>query len=253
MKKISVFTLLLTLVAGGVFAQTLYNTGNSWKNKGQWRIAGTDAKPNAVPTSSNDVNIVADMKVDDNAYAASVTIKNGKTLTVQGKTLTCTNIIVENGTLNLNNDKAKVDGSITVGSGGMLKFQKKGEVTGDIILKDGASYDLKNLKSPFEGTLIFEAGVVIDETKLPAFLQPSNNPTNVMCIKPIQSGWNFIGLPLSSNLAPLAAEGAPAMWALGFNYDDNEWSENYLHYIEGGQQDAIEVGNGIFVYFADNS
>lgn len=253
MKKISVFTLLLTLVAGGVFAQTLYNSGNSWKKKGHWKIEGTGANANAVPTSSNDVNIVANMNVDDNAYAASVTIKDGSTLTVKGKTLTCTNIIVENGTLKLDNDKAKVDGSITVGSGGMLKFQKKGEVTGDIILKDGASYDLKNLKSPFEGTLIFEAGVVIDETKLPAFLQPSNNPTNVMCIKPIQSGWNFIGLPLSSNLAPLAAEGAPAMWALGFNYDDNEWSENYLHYIEGGQQDAIEVGNGIFVYLADNS
>ena len=254
MKKISVFTLLLTLVAGGVFAQTLYNIGNSWKNKGHWRIEGTNANSNAVPTSSNDVNIVADMKVDDNASAASVTITGGATLTVQGKTLTCSNIIVENGTLNLNDDKAKVAGSITVGSGGMLKFQKKGEVTGDIILKDGANYDLTNLQSnEFGGTLIFEAGVVIDETKLPAFLKPSNNPTNVMCIKPIQSGWNFIGLPLSSNLAPLAASDAPAMWALGFNYDDNEWSENYLHYIEGGQQDAIEVGNGIFVYLADNS
>ena len=254
MKKISVFTLLLTLVAGGVFAQTLYNSGNSWKNKGHWRIEGTGDKANAVPTSSNDVNIVADMNVDDNAYAASVTIKNGKTLTVQGKTLTCTNIIVENGTLNLDNDKAKVDGSITVGSGGMLKFQKKGEVTGDIILKDGANYDLTNLQSnEFGGTLIFEAGVVIDETKLPAFLKPSSNPANVMCIKPIQSGWNFIGLPLSSDIAPLAASDAPAMWALGFNYEANEWSENYLHYIEGGQQDAIEVGNGIFVYLADNS
>lgn len=254
MKKISVFTLLLTLVAGGVFAQTLYNSGNSWKNKGHWRIEGTGDKANAVPTSSNDVNIVANMDVDDNASAASVTIKNGKTLTVQGKTLTCSNIIVENGTLNLNDDKAKVAGSITVGSGGMLKFQKKGEVTGDIILKDGANYDLKNLQSnEFGGTLIFEAGVVIDETKLPAFLQPSNNPTNVMCIKPIQSGWNFIGLPLSYNLAPLAASDAPAMWALRFNYEANEWSENYLHYIEGGQQDALAVGNGIFVYLADNS
>ena len=254
MKKISVFTLLLTLVAGGVFAQTLYNSGGSWKNTGHWRIEGTGDKANAVPTSSNDVNIVADMKVDDNASAASVTIKNGKTLTVQGKTLTCSNIIVENGTLNLNDDKAKVAGSITVGSGGMLKFQKKGEVTGDIILKDGANYDLKNLQSnEFGGTLIFEAGVVIDETKLPAFLKPSSNPANVMCIKPIQRGWNFIGLPLSSDIAPLAASDAPAMWALRFNYEANEWSENYLHYIEGGQRDALAVGNGIFVYLADNS
>ena len=97
MKKISVFTLLLTLVAGGVFAQTLYNSGGSWKNKGHWRIEGTGDNANAVPTSSNDVNIVANMNVDDNASAASVTIKNGKTLTLNaGKTLTCPLVTLEN-------------------------------------------------------------------------------------------------------------------------------------------------------------
>ena len=259
MKKISVFTLLLTLVAGGVFAQTLYNSGNSWKNKGHWRIEGTDAKPNAVPTSSNDVNIVADMKVDDNAYAASVTIKSGATLTVQGKTLTCTNIIVENGTLNLNDDKAAVDGSITVRNGGTLKFTRKGAVTGDIILESGAIVDWKNIQAgEFGGTVIIEAGATVNQSNIPAFLNPSNaafNSSKITYAKPIQSGWNFIGLPLSSDIAPLAADDAPAMWALGFNYGANNWDENYLHYVAGDpeHQDALEVGNGIFVFLEDNS
>ena len=258
MKKISVFTLLLTLVAGGVFAQTLYNSGNSWKNKGHWRIEGTGDKANAVPTSSNDVNIVANMDVDDNASAASVTIKNGKTLKLKaGKTLTCSNITVESGTLDLNHDNAVVDGNITVCNGGTLKFTKKTAVTGDIILESGATVDWQNLQAgEFGGTVIIEAGATVTQSNIPAFLNPSNaafNSSKITYAKPIQSGWNFIGLPLSSNVAPLAASDAPAMWALRFNYEANEWSENYLHYIEGGQQDALAVGNGIFVYLADNS
>ena len=279
MKKISVFTLLLTLVAGGVFAQTLYNSGNSWKNKGNWRIEGTGDKANAVPTSSNDVNIVADMNVDDNASAASVTIKNGKTLRLNaGKTLTCPlvtlendnqnnelelkgtlvgNIVVKKGELKLNDNAAVVNGSITVESGAKLSFPKEAEVTGDIILAAGATVDWKNLPAgEFGGTVIIEAGATVNQSNIPAFLNPSNaafNSSKITYAKPIHSAWNFIGLPLSSDIAPLAASDAPAMWALRFNYEANEWSENYLHYIEDGQQDAIEVGNGIFVYLADNS
>ena len=279
MKKISVFTLLLTLVAGGVFAQTLYNSGSSWKNKGHWRIEGTGAKANAVPTSSNDVNIVADMDVDDNASAASVTIKNGQTLKLKaGKTLTCPlvtlendnqnnkldlkgtlvgNIVVKKGKLKLNDNAAIVNGSITVESGAKLSFPKEATVTGDIILAAGATVDWNKLKEgEFGGTVIIEAGATVTQINLPAFLNPNNaafNSSKLTYAKPIHSAWNFIGLPLSSDIAPLAASDAPAMWALRFNYEANEWSENYLHYIEGGQQDALAVGNGIFVYLADNS
>lgn len=279
MKKISVFTLLLTLVAGGVFAQTLYNSGNSWKKKGHWKIEGTGANANAVPTSSNDVNIVADMKVDDNATAASVTIKDGKTLELnKNQTLTCPlvtlendnqnnkldlkgtlvgNIVVKKGELKLNDNAAIVNGSITVESGAKLSFPKEATVTGDIILAAGATVDWNKLKEgEFGGTVIIEAGATVTQRNLPAFLDPNNaafNSSKLTYAKPIHSAWNFIGLPLSSDIAPLAASDAPAMWALRFNYEANEWSENYLHYIEDGQQDALAVGNGIFVYLADNS
>ena len=281
MKKISVFTLLLTLVAGGVFAQRiLENTGNKWSNQKHWREVGTTTTNIPIPTSVDDVFIIANMGVDvTNAKAASVTIKSGKTLTLNaGNTLTCPlvtlendnqnnkldlkgtlvgNIVVKRGELKLNDNAAVVDGSITVESGAKLSFPKQAAVTGDIILESGATVDWQNLQAgEFGGTVIIEAGATVTQSNIPAFLNPSNaafNSSKITYAKPIQRGWNFIGLPLSSDIAPLAAEGAPAMWALRFNYDNNEWSEDYLHYIAGGQQDALAVGNGIFVFLEDNS
>ncbi len=281
MKKISVFTLLLTLVAGGVFAQrTLENTGNKWSNQKHWREVGTTTTNISIPTSVDNVFIIENMGVDvANAEAASVTIKNGKTLTLnKGKTLTCPlvtlendnqnnkldlkgtlvgNIVVKRGELKLNDNAAVVDGSITVESGAKLSFPKQAAVTGDIILESGATVDWQNLQAgEFGGTVIIEAGATVTQSNIPAFLDPNNaafNSSKLTYAKPIHSAWNFIGLPLSSDIAPLAASDAPAMWALRFNYEANEWSENYLHYIEGGQQDALAVGNGIFVYLADNS
>ncbi len=312
MKKISVFTLLLTLIAGGVFAQTprtLYNrtNNNSWNNKATWQDSATNQQASSIPTEYDTVyigrankevtigGIVAKaskvivqnnyLKIDNNkasltcdslifessntnneikkgTVTGTVVCRNGGYVKLSdGKSKIVGNVIVENGTLDLKHDNAVVDGSITVGNGGTLNFSNETAVTGDIILKNGANYDLTKLQegefgaNESGGTLIFEAGAVIDETKLPDFLQPSSNPTNVMCIKPIQRGWNFIGLPLSSDIAPLAAEGAPAMWALAFNYTVNNWDENYLHYVpdDPQHQSTLEVGNGIFVFLEDNS
>ena len=285
MKKISVFTLLLTLVAGGVFAQrTLENTGNKWSNQKHWREVGTTTTniPIPIPTSVDDVFIIANMGVDvTNAKAASVTIKSGKTLTLNaGNTLTCPlvtlendnqnnkldlkgtlvgNIVVKRGELKLNDNAAVVDGSITVESGAKLSFPKQAAVTGDIILESGATVDWQNLKAgEFGGTVIIEAGATVTQSNIPAFLDPNDaafNSSKLTYAKPIQSGWNFIGLPLSSDIAPLAASDAPAMWALRFNYENNAWSENYLHYVvnDPEHQDTLARGNGMFVYLNEDS
>ena len=283
MKKISVFTLLLTLIAGGVFAQrTLENTGNKWSNQKHWREVGTTTTNIPIPKSVDDVFIIANMGVDvANAKAASVTIKSGKTLTLNaGNTLTCPfvtlendnqnnkldlrgtlvgNIVVKRGELKLNDNAAVVDGSITVESGAKLSFPKQAEVTGDIILESGATVDWQNFQAgEFGGTVIIEAGATVTQSNIPDFLNPNKqtfNSSKITYAKPIQRGWNFIGLPLSSNVAPLAAEGAPAMWALAFNYTANNWDENYLHYVPDDleHQDALAVGNGIFVFLEDNS
>ena len=169
------------------------------------------------------------------------------------------NIIIETGaSLELKSKDAVVDGTIIVGAGGGLKISGETAVTGDIVLMAGSRVDLKNLKEgEFGGTLLIEGGMSIDPKKLPDFLNPNKpdkfDSTKVVCAKSIVHGWNFIGLPLSSDIEPLAHETAPAMWALRFNYDNNEWSEDYLHYIAGGQQDTLARGNGMFVYLNEDS
>ena len=60
--------------------------------------------------------------------------------------------------------------------------------------------------------------------------------------------WNFIGFPHVNDISPLAADGAPSIWALAFDYGTNQWTENYLHYIDGGQQDDLPYGQGIFAW-----
>ena len=194
------------------------------------------------------------------AVTGDVFCQNGSNVKLDNDHSSVTgNIIVETGgKLDLKHDNAEVTGTIIVGSGGELKFSGKTNVNGDIVLMAGAIVDLKNLQAgEFTGTLIIESGMSINEIRnLPKFLDPTKpdfNPNKVVCAKPIYHAWNFIGLPLSSDIAPLAASDAPAMWALRFNYDNNEWSEDYLHYIAGGQQDTLARGNGMFVYLEDES
>ena len=60
MKKISVFTLLLTLIAGGVFAQTprtLENKNNNWNNPDHWQNSATNATALSIPKSVDTVYI----------------------------------------------------------------------------------------------------------------------------------------------------------------------------------------------------
>ena len=69
--------------------------------------------------------------------------------------------------------------------------------------------------------------------------------------------WNFIGFPVQDNdinngygVAPLAAvEGD--IWALRYDYPNNTWDNNYLHWYEGSQ-DYVKAGNGIFAYPDNN-
>ena len=170
------------------------------------------------------------------------------------------NIIIETGaSLELKSKDAVVDGTIIVGANGELKISGETEVTGDIVLMAGSIVNLKNLKEgEFGGTLLIEGGMSIDPKNLPDFLNPNKpkfDSTKVVCAKSIVHGWNFIGLPLSSDIEPLAHETAPAMWALRFNYENNAWSENYLHYVvnDPEHQDTLAIGNGVFVYLNEDS
>ncbi|MCI7662113.1 MAG: polymer-forming cytoskeletal protein, partial [Bacteroidales bacterium] len=196
------------------------------------------------------------------SIAGNVFCQNGSNVKLEGggQDTVGGNIIIETGaSLELKSKDAVVDGTIIVGAGGGLKISGETAVTGDIVLMAGSIVNLKNLKEgEFGGTLLIEGGMSIDSKNLPDFLNPNKpkfDSTKVVCAKSIVHGWNFIGLPLSSDIEPLAHETAPAMWALRFNYDNNEWSENYLHYVvnDPEHQDTLAIGNGVFVYLNEDS
>ena len=69
--------------------------------------------------------------------------------------------------------------------------------------------------------------------------------------------WNFIGFPVQDNdinngygVAPLANV-AGDIWALRYDYQNNTWDNNYLHWYEGNY-DYVKAGNGIFAYPDNN-
>ena len=104
MKKISIFTLLLTFVAGGLFAQTnnprnletTGNTGNGWADSTNWRLVGTTTTTGvSIPTSIDNVNIVKGMDIKNTtaAVATSVIVMEGRLLKIeQGSRLACPTI-----------------------------------------------------------------------------------------------------------------------------------------------------------------
>ena len=285
MKKISVFTLLLTLIAGGVFAQTprtLENKNNNWNNPDHWQNSATNATALSIPKSVDTVYIGRhnkEMAIRKNtaAVASKVIVKNKNLKIEKNASLNCDSLIFESnnnkneiqgsvtgtvvcrngGKVKLNGDKdvVVVTGTIIVESGSTLDIgNDKSKVSGNIIVKSGGTINnFKNLKTAnfTNGTLIVEDGAILNGRN-DAF-DPSNSNSNATYAIELKNGWNFVGLPLNENIAPLAADDAPAIWALRFDYDSNAWRENYLHYVENGQKDTLAKGNGMFVYLAEPS
>ena len=112
------------------------------------------------------------------------------------------------------------------------------------IIKSGTSVSIEDgdilpegigIEVEYEGNLINRTNNAVY-----ASLRPQTLLTNF---------WTFIGFPVEgeSDLAPLAASDAPDIWALAFDYNNNKWSETFLHYNEG-QKDKIQAGNGIMAY-----
>ncbi len=92
-----------------------------------------------------------------------------------------------------------------------------------------------------------EASFTIENEKMSV---PGINTRGNVTIKKnlIANRWNFIGFANSENINPLAAEDMPDdVWALPFDYSQNNWSTEFLH-----AGDALERGNGIFVWLDTN-
>ena len=83
-----------------------------------------------------------------------------------------------------------------------------------------------------------------------SFINKTNNAVTASMENSLSHGWRLIGFPVQgkSAIAPLAADDAPDIWALAFDYPNNKWNEdNFLHYNDD-QKDSIEAGNGIMAF-----
>ena len=83
-----------------------------------------------------------------------------------------------------------------------------------------------------------------------SLINKTDNAVRASLENNILPGWNCMGFPVQgkSAIAPLAADGAPDIWALAFKYGENKWDENnFLHYNDD-QKDSIEAGNGIMAF-----
>ncbi len=93
---------------------------------------------------------------------------------------------------------------------------------------------------PETGTItVKDGGELIAEVEL-------SNVTVEKTIVPNQ--WNFMGFPIKeTNGVEYLAQGTGNIWALGFNYYQSNWDDNYLYWNDNAHSLVVQ-GNGIFVY-----
>ena len=87
-----------------------------------------------------------------------------------------------------------------------------------------------------------------------SLINKTDNAVTASMENSLSHGWHLIGFPVQgkSAIAPLAADGAPDIWALAFDYPNNKWNEdNFLHYNDD-KKDSIEAGNGIMAFCNTN-
>ena len=292
MKRLSIFALALVLVSVvSAFGQETNRTLTS-KNNGDWDAGnasiwnGLKGKP-FNPTLDDDVTIISPHTIDIadgyTALARNLTIQEGGTLNNNGQHLTVTYDItiagtlnnngeitanevltIDNGTLNnqtngiINADvsisggtltnSGTIDGDLTIG-GGVVNLNQGSSITGTITINGGTVNIAAGAVVDFSGATISESAT-INITSGAVLIGYSGQQSISIPLK--GNKWNFIGFPHVENISPLAANGAPSIWALAFDYDRNQWTENYLHWIEDGQQDNLPCGQGIFAWPAND-
>ena len=87
-----------------------------------------------------------------------------------------------------------------------------------------------------------------------SLINKTDNDVTASMENSLSHGWHLIGFPVQgkSAIAPLAADNAPDIWALAFDYPNNKWNEdNFLHYNDD-KKDSIEAGNGIMAFCNTN-
>ncbi|MDY4584906.1 MAG: hypothetical protein SO444_06575, partial [Candidatus Onthomorpha sp.] len=254
MKRLSIFALGLLLCIGTIVnAQQTDNKSQDWNSGGTWKGGG-------VPGGTSTVSIVNGNNVSlaGTGQAASLAISRGS-LSINGGTLTTTNgttisggTLTNSGTISGNvsitsgtlTNSGAINGNLTIG-GGVVNINQGSSITGTITINEGTVNIAAGAVVDFSGATISESATVNITDGAVLIGYPGAQSISISLTA---SEWNFIGFPHVENISPLAANDAPSIWALAFDYTTNEWTENYLHWIEVGQQDALAFGNGIFAW-----
>ena len=148
---------------------------------------------------------------------------------------------------------------MTAADGGVYESKASGSRFGDkstwirknwntspkYIIKSGTSVSIE------DGDILPE-GIEIEVEYGGSLINKTDNAVRASLRTPTlkMNYWTLMGFPVEgeSDLAPLAADDAPDIWALAFKYGENKWDEgNFLHYNDG-QQDKIQAGNSIMAY-----
>ena len=259
MKRLSIFALGLLLCIGTIVnAQQTDNKSQDWNSGDTWKGGG-------VPDGTSTVSIVNGNNVSlaGTGQAASLAISRGS-LSINGGTLTTTttngttisggtltnsgtisgNVSITSGTLT---NSGAINGNLTIG-GGVVNINQGSSITGAITINEGMVNIAAGAVVDFTTATITGGTVTI----VPGAVVIGYQGEQSISISLTANKWNFIGFPHVENISPLAANGAPSIWALAFDYGTNQWAENYLHWIDGGQQDALPCGQGIFAWPAND-
>ena len=138
----------------------------------------------------------------------------------------------------------------SVDAGGRFELAATWHRTGDA---DVPKYIIKSSTSvSIEPGVTLPEGIKIEIKNGGSLINKTDNAVRASLRTPTlkTNYWTLMGFPVDgeSDLAPLAADDAPDIWALAFKYGENKWDEgNFLHYNDG-QQDKIQAGNSIMAY-----
>ena len=146
--------------------------------------------------------------------------------------------------------------SLTINEGANVTFEGVHIDRGfsSFTLAQNATLTLKTdieLYSPdynIQGTIVLDNEEVNIVPCLPDWTILRNNMSTPVSVSLTANQWNFIGLCGNTNLEvfspPLSSTNeGERVWALGYNYQENTWDNNYLNYSS-----EVSAGDGIFVF-----
>lgn len=207
-------------------------------------------------TSSN-------VTLNQNYVFHSLTLTNSDISFTSGNIEIHNSVLVKsNSKLTLNNNLELNNGTLTIQTGAFGAFSNANLSSSTITTQNSSSIQITGSSTDLTGvTMNIDAGSTINLTDATIsdaqLLSISNaiiigkNHTKNLTLS-LQGGkWNFIGFPHCNNLSLLANIDRD-IWAIGWDYNTNNWNtETYLQYNDD-EQSIVNRGTGIFAVSNSN-